>query len=146
MRLSVILTVMTLAACGGAQAQPVTTSNAGGFDAMSVAQKQAFMRGTVAPEMKTEFQTFDGHDFAVFDCKTCHGAGASTGNFKMPNPDLPKLDVAHAFAKDLAAHPKEMEFMQQKVQPRMAKMLGQPEHSDAQPDGFGCMDCHTARE
>jgi hypothetical protein len=145
MRLFMVLTVVTLAACGGAPTT-VNSPGAAGFDAMSGPQKMAFMKGTVAPEMKVEFQAFDGHDYAAFDCKTCHGAGASAGNFKMPNPDLPRLDVAHAFTKDRATHPKEMEFMQHEVQPRMAKMLGQPEHSAAHPDGFGCMDCHTAAQ
>ena len=111
---------------------------------MTVGQKAALMTGTVSPQMKATFQAFDGHDYADFDCKTCHGAGATEGNFKMPNPELPKLDAAHAFAKDRAAHPKAVEFMQEQVQPRMAKMLGQPVHSEAHPDGFGCMDCHTA--
>ena len=143
MRLSMFLTFVALAACGGAQ-HPATPAPAGGFDAMSAAQKTELMKHTVLPGMKTDFQAFDASDFADFDCKTCHGANAQKNNFKMPNPDLPKLDVAHGFAKDKAAHPKAMEFMQQKVQPEMAKMLGQPEHSDAHPDGFGCMDCHTS--
>jgi len=135
-----LITFVALAACGGAQ-HPA--ASAGGFDAMSAAQKTDLMKHTVLPRMKTDFQAFDAHDFADFDCKTCHGANAEKNHFKMPNPDLPKLDVAHGFAKDKAAHPKEMEFMQQKVLPQMAKMLGQPERSEAQPDGFGCMDCHA---
>ena len=146
MRLSLILTtILTLAACGGAQTA-VTTPGAGGFDALSAGQKMELMKGTINPKMKAEFQAFDGTDYADFNCKSCHGPGAQAGNFKMPNPDLPKLDVAHGFAKDKLQHPKAMDFMQQKVQPEMAQMLGQPEHSDAHPDGFGCMDCHTAAE
>ena len=137
MKLSMIATFVTLCACSGAQ-------SAGGFDAMSPSQKMELMKGAIAPNMKTEFQAFDARDYSDFACKTCHGAGASAKGFKMPNPDLPKLDVAHAFAKDRAAHPKAIEFMEQKVQPQMAKMLGQPERSNAHPDGFGCMDCHTA--
>jgi hypothetical protein len=137
MRPSMILTfVLAVSACGGGAAS-------GGFDALSASQKMELMKGTVTPNMKADFHAFDATDYADFDCKSCHGANASAKHFKMPNPDLPKLDVEHGFAKDKAAHPKAMEFMQQKVQPRMAKMLGQPEHSTAHPDGFGCMDCHT---
>lgn len=146
MRLSIIVAVVALAACGGAQSNTAApTPGAGGFDAMNQGQKMALMKGTVTPTMRGEFQAFDAHDFADFQCKTCHGAGAASGNFKMPNPELPKLDAAGGFAKDKADHPKEVAFMQEKVQPMMAKMLGQPEHSDANPDGFGCMDCHTSR-
>jgi hypothetical protein len=141
MRLAMFLTLVALSGCGGSQPQAVTAS--GGFDAMSHGQKMAFMKSTVFPKMKAEFQSFDASDYADFTCKSCHGSGASNGTFKMPNPDLPKLDVAHGFAKDKAAHPKTMDFMLQKVKPEMAQMLGQAEYSESNPSGFGCLECHT---
>jgi hypothetical protein len=144
MRLMTMLTLVALAACGGAQSPAVNATGGGGFDAMSAGQKMAFMKSTVSPKMKAEFQAFDPNDYADFSCKTCHGAGADNGNYKMPNPDLPKLDVANGFAKDKEHHPKAMEFMLHKVQPEMAQMLGQPEYSESNHDGFGCMECHTA--
>ncbi len=144
MRWLLMLTLAAACACG--RGKPAASAQAGtvDFDSMSKDQKTALMKRTVAPKMKSEFQAFDAHDFADFTCKTCHGAGASAGTFKMPNPQLPKLDVAHGFAKDKAEHPKAIEFMQQKVLPEMAQMLGQPMRSEAHPDGLGCMDCHTA--
>ena len=144
MRLVMILTLVALSACSGSQPQAVNVSgSAGGFDAMSSSQKMAFMKSTVLPKMKAEFQAFDATDYGDFTCKTCHGSGATDGKFKMPNADLPKLDMAHGFAKDMAAHPKTMSFMLQKVKPEMAKMLGQAEDSPSNPDGFGCLECHT---
>jgi hypothetical protein len=141
MRLRMILTFVALSACGGSQ-PPAATPGPGGFDAMSHGQKMAFMKSTVFPKMKAEFQAYDASDYADFTCKSCHGSGAN-GDFKMPNPDLPKLDVAHNFAKDTAEHAKTMDFMLHKVKPEMAQMLGQPEYSETNKDGFGCMDCHT---
>jgi len=144
MKLRMILILVALSACGGSQPHAVTASGPpGDFDAMSHDQKMAFMKNTVFPRMKSEFQAFDATDYADFSCKSCHGAGAASGNFKMPNPDLPKLDVAHGFAKDTAEHAKTMDFMMHKVKPEMAQMLGQPEYSETNKDGFGCMECHT---
>jgi hypothetical protein len=123
-------------------------STAGGppqpWDSMSHDAKLAYMKDVVMPAMRAEFQTFDGTKYATFTCKTCHGSGAKDGTFKMPNADLPKLDLAHGFAKDKAAHPTTMDFMMQKVKPDMAKLLGEAEYSQTNTNGFGCMECHTA--
>jgi hypothetical protein len=111
---------------------------------MSHDQKMDYMKNTVFPQMKAEFQAFDANAFATFTCKTCHGRGATDGSFKMPNPDLPKLDVKGMMAKDKAAHPREFDFMVQKVKPDMAKLLGEAEWSPQNQNGFGCVECHTA--
>ncbi|MGH7293919.1 MAG: hypothetical protein ACRELB_03245 [Polyangiaceae bacterium] len=147
MRPLMLVTLVLLCACGASKMPepPAKTAPAAiDFDAMSKDQKMALMKGTVAPRMKAAFQAFDPHDFADFTCETCHGAGARTGDYKMPNPALPRLDLDHGFASDRSAHPRETEFMQQRVLPEMARMLGQPERSPEHPDGLGCMDCHTA--
>jgi hypothetical protein len=72
-------------------------------------------------------------------CKTCHGAGADDGSFKMPNADLPKLDMKAMKAK----HPKALEFMMKQVKVKMAALIGEKEYSEKTPNGFGCMNCHT---
>jgi len=36
-----------------------------------------------------------------------------------------------------------MDFMMQKVKPKMAELLGMPEYDEEHPDGFGCQFCHT---
>jgi hypothetical protein len=152
MRWTMILGLVALAACGGSQPQAVppsgpvqapASSSGSGFDGMSSGQKMAFMKSTVFPKMKSEFQAFDAHDFNDFTCQTCHGADAANNDFKMPNPNLPKLDAAHDFAKDATARPRAVDFMLHKVTPEMAHMLGQPAYSESNRDGFGCMECHT---
>jgi mono/diheme cytochrome c family protein len=154
MRWTMILGLVVLAACGASQPRAMPPSDsapasapasslAGDFDAMSPSEKAAFMRSTVFPKMKAEFQAFDASDFGDFTCATCHGADAANNDFRMPNPDLPKLDVSHDFAKDAAAHPRAVDFMLHKVMPAMAHMLGQPEYSESNRAGFGCMECHT---
>ena len=125
-----------------------STAAAGGppkpWDSMSHDEKMDYMKNTVFPAMKTEFQAFSSTDFATFTCKTCHGSGAKDGTFKMPNADLPKLDVKGGLAKDKAAHPAAFDFMMQKVKPDMAKLMGETEWSPSNPNGFGCAECHTA--
>jgi hypothetical protein len=96
------------------------------------------------PTMKTAFQTFDAKAFAKFSCKTCHGKDPQKSKYKMPNPELPKLDFAALKAKK--QKPKVAEFMGTKVNPEMAKMLGKPEHDEAHPDGFGCLACHLQKK
>jgi len=140
--------VLLLAACGGkssstnAPSGPPQPLAAGQWANMSKGERAKFMRSTVKPTMQVLFQSFDGKRFATFECGTCHGAGASTGSFQMPNADLPKLtteDVAHPppDKADIA------EFMKTKVRPEIATLLGIPEWSPEHPDGFGCFDCHT---
>ena len=101
------------------------------------------MKTKVMPTMRKAFQEFDGKAFAKFGCKTCHGAGAKT-DYKMPNPELPKLDFAALKAGK--QEPKMAEFMGKIVKPQMAAMLGQHEYDDSHPDGFGCLECHEQKK
>ncbi|HVV85973.1 MAG TPA: hypothetical protein VHE35_23095, partial [Kofleriaceae bacterium] len=105
--------------------------------------KEKYMRDKVMPAMKTAFKAFDAKDYAKFNCKSCHGQGAVTKEFKMPNPDLPKLDFAELRA---GKHAEIAKFMKEQVTPGMADLLGVPERSRTAPDGFGCLDCHTEKK
>ncbi len=115
------------------------------FEDMTHEQRVAFMKNTVVPTMKSTFQQFDAKRFGEFNCKTCHGSGATDGTFKMPSPDLPRLPPPEKFmdfAKD-PAHAPWVEFMAQKVKPQMALLLKEKEFDPATNTGeFSCHACH----
>jgi len=167
--------IVVFAACGGPSAEPVTpepppepapappaaTESPPEPDAgeatepppaaevtwkdMSHEQRLAHMKTKVAPQMKASFQAFDATHFANFGCATCHGPGAKEGKFEMPNPALPKLDAKDGFKAELKKHPKETQFMMEKVAPEMAALLGMQPYDPATKEGFGCFGCHTPK-
>jgi hypothetical protein len=107
------------------------------------------MKSTVMPKMGDAFHTFDAKKYAEPKCVLCHGGGVADGTFKMPNPDLPKLDVTPAGIKKLHSDPKKkkiLEFMGKVVVPTMADLLGEPPFDMKTMTGFGCMNCHTKKE
>ena len=114
------------------------------FDKLSHDDKVKFMKTKVMPVMKPIFQKFDAKDYANFGCKTCHGKEPQKAKYKMPNPDLKPLDFAAIKAGK--EDPKMVEFMSKHVKPEMAKIFGVPEMSKTQPDGFGCLECHTQKQ
>src|SRR5438270_12267042 len=59
------------------------------WEKMSRAERKQYMKDVVMPKMKTLMHDFDPKRFKEVKCVTCHGNGARTGEFKMPNPQLP---------------------------------------------------------
>jgi len=116
------------------------------WEHMSKAERKKYMKSTVLPKMKAVFQEFDAKDFKKFSCETCHGKKATETNFKMPNPELPKLPQPTDRAGFMAIQQKKPEvvkFMGTKVKPTMAELLNLPEWTPQNPTGFGCYQCHT---
>ncbi len=127
----------------GANAGSAAGSGDSAFDKLSHDDKVKFMKTKVMAPMKVAFQKFDAKEYASFTCKTCHGKDPQKSKFKMPTPDLPKLD----FAKLKAGDDKEVaEFMAKVVMPDMAKILGKHEMTQTEPTGFGCLACHTQKK
>jgi len=112
--------------------------------AMSKEQRKDYMKTVVAPQMKQTFLAFNGDRYKTMNCVTCHGEGATDGKFTMPNPRLPKLpNSPDGFQKLMAAKPEIMQFMATKVKPQVAQLLGMPEFTPENKNGFGCFACHT---
>lgn len=107
--------------------------------------RRSYMKTKVMPEMKKAFQAFDAKHYKNFTCATCHGEGASKGDFKMPNAKLPRLPKDMAGFKALGEKkPEVMKFMGGEVKPKMAALLGMPEYTPERPTGFGCNACHMS--
>jgi hypothetical protein len=159
--------VLALAACGSKQPTPTGPTGGGSasgsaegsgsasgsaaeetgsaFDKLDHAGKIKLMKEHVVPEIGAEMTAFDPKRWPKVECKTCHGKSAEDGTFKMPNPDLPKLDPSWFGPNPPADKKPILEFMEQKMKPDMAKILGDKEFDPAHPEagGFGCLECHT---
>ena len=102
------------------------------------------MKSTVLPAEREVFSRFEPVRFARLDCHTCHGVGASQGNFKMPNPELAKLvGGSDGFGELAKVQPEVLKFMQQVVVPETARLLGVPAFDMEKHVGFSCYQCHT---
>lgn len=127
-------------------AAPAAAEPAGAINwaTMSKEQRKDYMKTVVMPQMKQTFLAFNGDRYRTMTCVTCHGEGATDGRFTMPNPKLPKLpNSPDGFQKLMAAKPEIMQFMATKVKPQMAQLLGMPEFTPENKNGFGCFACHT---
>jgi mono/diheme cytochrome c family protein len=115
---------------------------------MTFEQKKAYMKVAVTPTMKPIFQAFDGKKFKTFNCVSCHGTDGADRKFKMPSNDIHPLPNTHeAFEAKLKTEPtwpKWTEFMAQKVEPAMGKLLDLPIFDPKNPvkGAFGCANCH----
>ena len=115
---------------------------------MTFKQRKAYMKAAVTPTMKPIFQAFDAKKFSTFNCATCHGNDGADRKYKMPSNDihaLPSTPAAfQAKLKSEATWPKWAEFMSQKVEPAMGRLLDVPVFDPKKPveGAFGCIKCH----
>jgi hypothetical protein len=117
------------------------------WDKMKKAEKKEYMKKVVLPKMKEIFQSFDAEDYANMRCETCHGAGVKNESYKMPNPGLPKLPgKPEGWAAFKTKHADKMKFMETKVKPTMAALIGEPVWDMKTGKGFKCTDCHTEQK
>ena len=131
-----------------APAPPPPTPHEDTFMKLTKEEKTKIMKEKVTPAMAKAFKAQDAKKFAKFDCKTCHGKGAGK-DFKMPNPDLPKLDFEALKSGKLDAKVMAMaKFMGTTVNPEMSKLLGLEEFDPAHAElgGFGCLACHEMKK
>ena len=136
--------VSATASAASGDAAPAGPPGPGDWDRWSHGQKMAYMKSTVMPKEKDLFSAYDPSKYGSMSCKTCHGAGAADGSFKMPSPDLPKLEATPEGFRTLAKrHPKVFEFMSRQVETQTAALLGEQPYDMKTSTGFGCFDCHT---
>jgi len=115
---------------------------------MTFEQKRTYMKAAVVPTMKPIFQTFDAKKFKTVDCRTCHGEDGPERKYKMPSNDIhPLPNTKEGFEAKLKAEPtwpKWTEFMVQKVEPAMGKLLDVPVFDPKKPveGAFNCGKCH----
>ena len=115
---------------------------------MTFKQKKAYMKEAVQPTMKPIFQAFDAKEFKKFTCQTCHGDDGPERKYKMPSNDIhPLPNTKEAFEAKLKTEPtwpKFTEFMAQKVEPAMGKLLDVPVFDPKKPveGAFSCGACH----
>ena len=115
---------------------------------MTFDQKKAYMKEAVTPTMKPIFQAFDKKKFKTVNCQTCHGEDGADRKFKMPSNDIhPLPNTKEGFEAKLKAEPtwpKWTEFMAQKVEPAMGKLLDVPVFDPKKPveGAFSCGKCH----
>jgi hypothetical protein len=128
----------------GSDAGSGAGSDSFNWEAMTHEQRMDYMKKTVVPTMKPLFQQFDAKHYANFNCKTCHGKDPKASKFKMPNGDLPKLDFAALKAGK--QKPAIAKWMGEVVKPQMAKLMHEPEYSESNPKGFGCLECHMEKK
>jgi hypothetical protein len=110
------------------------------FSELDLDQRAEFMKQMIVPAMAPLFRAHNATKYAEFGCPTCHGEGATDGDFDMPNEKLPVLD----FADMSKFKPADIEWMKNKIKPAMAVLLREQEHTAEHPSGFGCLNCHTA--
>jgi hypothetical protein len=159
--LTILASLLALTACGSSQsstssaggepagAEPVAAAATGtppGYDTawteMKYDQKKEVMKKVVMPKMGELFASFSG-DFGDADCTLCHGEAANTGDFEMPNPDLPPLAFGSPEWPEFeASHAEVLAFMEEQVTPQMAQLLGVEPYTPENPTGFGCFSCH----
>jgi len=115
---------------------------------MTFDQKRAYMKTAVVPTMKPIFQAFDAKKFKKVNCVTCHGEDGAERKFKMPSNDIHPLPNSkegfEAKLKSEPTWPKWAEFMSQKVEPAMGKLLDVPVFDPKKPveGAFSCAKCH----
>lgn len=117
------------------------------WERMTFDERKKLMKAKVLPELKKAFQSVNPKRYEKFTCATCHGDGATTGKFKMPNPKLPKLPAPtdrDGFMALQQKKPEVFKFMETVVKPTVAGIVGVPEWSPQNPKGFGCFACHTS--
>lgn len=135
-----LLSLLSLSACGAHGKTGIPEGSEKPWAQMDDSERMAHMGAVVMPRMQAIFEGHDAERFSTFGCATCHGSGASDGNFEMPSTSLPQLDAANLYKKHRKESPDMVKLMWKQVEPAMGEAL-------AVTYGFGgaisCDSCHV---
>lgn len=150
-----VVVSIVAASCGHAASpdaeEPRATAPPSGVDSFMLApkaEKMARMKKMVMPAMRIAFKEHDEARFSRFNCKTCHGKSCDDETYTMPNPNLPRLDLAALQGGSVDPRTTAIAlFMQKTVTPEVARMLGLAVFDPKNPGagGFGCLNCHVKK-
>jgi hypothetical protein len=108
------------------------------WKSLSRSDKKDYMRDSVMPRMEELFGKFDANKFGHVKCTLCHGDGARTGTYKMPDAKVPKIPKNEAgLAKLDKKMPAMMKFMRETISPEMARLIGMKK--------IDCTGCHKTK-
>jgi hypothetical protein len=126
---------------------PAGAPGPGEWATWSHEQKLAYMKSGFIDAERTVFASWEPVRFRNLECRNCHGPGVADGTFRLPNPDLPHLAPGADGFKELAAHePEVLAFMQKRLVPETARLLGVPAFDFEAHTGFSCYQCHVRQE
>jgi hypothetical protein len=126
---------------------PAGAPGPGEWATWSHEQKLAYMKSGFLDAERAIFASWEPVRFKELTCRNCHGPGVADGTFRLPNPDLPHLYPGADGYKELAAHePEVFAFMQKRLVPETARLLGVPAFDFEAHTGFSCYQCHVRQD
>lgn len=131
--------LIPLAACGPHGKTGIPEGRDQAWSELDESARMEHMAAVVMPRMQAIFQGHDPDRFADFGCATCHGSGASSGDFAMPNKELPRLDASNLYKKHRKESPKLVKLMWKEVEPAMGEALAETYGFDGY---VSCELCH----
>jgi hypothetical protein len=111
---------------------------------MNYTEKEWYMIGKVHPIMRQVFQTFDHdrYDGMKFECAPCHEPNFAVTKYKMPNPKLSPVPAVGSPDWKAMENARIVKFMQARVTPVMAQLLGHDPNDASLGDKVTCYACH----
>ncbi|TNE51914.1 MAG: hypothetical protein EP343_02455 [Deltaproteobacteria bacterium] len=106
---------------------------------MTFDEKRAYMSSTVLPAVAALFKEYDSTRFGQVGCTLCHGTDMVAKKFKMPNGIRPFSP------QNVPSQGKGVDFMKQKLMPKMIELLGLKPFDPSTGKGFGCFSCHGTK-
>lgn len=115
---------------------------------MSYDEREWYMIGKVHPIMRQVFQTMDAakYEGIKFECAPCHGENAKEKKYKMPSDHLSPIPAFDSSEYAEMRSSRIVKFMEQRVTPVMAQIMGEPAFDPATKQGFSCHECHPKQQ